>query len=194
MTSGCYFEGCPEKHYARGLCLNHWLQLRKGQELHPLRRKRSMEDRFWDRVDMRGPDECWPWKMTPHKQGYGTFCSGGKGLKAHRVSYELTHHVTLGDSDIIDHKCRNRICVNPSHLHLVTHKQNTENIGLYKNNPSGYRGVTPRENGKWRARGGHNGRVITVGQFDTPEEANEAVLKARLELHTNNLIDRKAIS
>jgi len=24
----------------------------------------------------------------------------------------------------IDHTCRNRLCVNPSHLEMVTHKQN----------------------------------------------------------------------
>lgn len=187
---GCDFPGCPDTHYGHGLCVNHYNQKRKGQELRPLARKRSRADRFWDRADKRGPDECWPWKKTPHAHGYGTFCDGGRNLPAHRVSYELSKG-PIPKGRVIDHKCRNPICVNPDHLQVVTPQGNAENIGLYKSNSSGYRGVTKRGNGVWRARVGHKGKIIHIGDFKTPEEANEAVIEARLRLHSNNLWDRR---
>lgn len=191
VRTGCEFPNCEGPHYGRGYCVNHCIQLRKGGPLRPLPRKMTRENRFWTRVDRGADDECWTWNLALHKSGYATFSWQGKSFKAHRVAYELSTGITLSPTDIVDHKCRNRACCNPCHLHLVTSKENAENIGLYKNSPSGYRGVTPRGTGKWRARVGHRGRVIHIGDFRTPEDANDAVIEARLKLHTNNLTDRR---
>lgn len=188
----CSFSNCGRPHYGKGYCQNHYLQLRNGQELHKLPRMGSFEERFWDRVALKSEEECWEWLLRPGKEGYAEFWHKGVSRKAHRVSFELSNG-PIPPGKVIDHKCRNKLCVNPDHLHAVTHKENTENLGLYKNNPSGYRGVTRRESGKWRARVGHFGKVITVGEFDTPEEANEAVVEARRKLHTNNWGDREGL-
>lgn len=67
--------------------------------------------RFWSRVDVRGPDECWEWTGSRLPRGYGTF---GRGAYAHRTSYEMAHG-PLGDLHAL-HSCDNPPCVNPAHL------------------------------------------------------------------------------
>ena len=66
---------------------------------------------------------CWVWpgRLTP--DGYGQCRYIGKSMLAHRLSYEL-HVGPIPAGLTIDHLCRNRCCVNPDHLELVTHKQN----------------------------------------------------------------------
>lgn len=80
-------------------------------------------DRFWSKVDRRGPDECWPW-LASTSWGYGEFSLGGKLRKAHRVAYEdQVGPIPAGLT--IDHLCRNESCVNPRHLEPVTMRENT---------------------------------------------------------------------
>lgn len=78
---------------------------------------KSMEERFWARVDKRGPDECWEW-MTKKRKGYGIFYDDGKHIRAHRVAWELTQGESNEGKSVLQ-RCRNRACVNPSHLYLV---------------------------------------------------------------------------
>lgn len=80
--------------------------------------------RFWKRVDKSG--DCWLWMGSHYPSGYGVardILTGKQGY-AHRVAFKLL----VGDIPKelqIDHLCRVRNCVNPTHMELVTPKVNT---------------------------------------------------------------------
>ena len=80
----------------------------------------DLADRFWARVQIGAPDECWEWMGSHTTAGYGNLrVAPNKTDYAHRVSYRLTHGEIPNGLDI-DHLCRNRTCVNPGHLEAVT--------------------------------------------------------------------------
>lgn len=78
--------------------------------------------RFIAKVEMAGPDECWLWKASL-RLGYGRIWVGGSLLSAHRVAYERATG-PIKDGLCLDHLCRIKHCVNPSHLDQVTQKEN----------------------------------------------------------------------
>jgi hypothetical protein len=94
-----------------------------GSEQRPWMSSRDKK-RFWSKVSIaaRSRSICWPW--TGYKRGdYGYFKLGGKMRSAHRVAYEdLIGPIPAGL--VVDHLCRNPICVNPFHLEPVTHQVN----------------------------------------------------------------------
>lgn len=149
--------------------------------------------RFWAKVDKSaGLNGCWPWISSSHiGDGYGAITIDGHTCYAHRVAYELATGESPGKL-WVDHTCFNHACQNPAHLRLATPKQNIENQqGLRPDNTSGARGVyRDRRRNKWIARVQHNGKLIYVGQFATPELAGEEARLKRLELFTHNVIDR----
>lgn len=73
------------------------------------------------RVDESG---CWIWEAATHKSGYGQFGLRSGHVRAHRFSYEL-HVGPIPEGLVIDHLCKVRNCVNPSHLEAVTVTENT---------------------------------------------------------------------
>lgn len=70
---------------------------------------------------------CWLWLGGVGPLGYGTFGMRKRMFLAHRVSYEL-HRGFIPEGMVLDHLCKQRSCVNPDHLRVVTRGVNsTEN-------------------------------------------------------------------
>ena len=69
------------------------------------------------------PNGCHQWTAYCGENGYGRFYLDGRGLLAHRWSYER-HVGPIPHGLQIDHLCRNRGCVNPEHLEPVTPSEN----------------------------------------------------------------------
>ena len=87
----------------------------------------ELEERFWAKVDLAGPNGCWLWTAGHTSHGYGAFNyrvgTLWKQAYAHRLAYEAVIG-PIPPGLQIDHLCRNRACVNPEHLEPVTRKTN----------------------------------------------------------------------
>ena len=81
------------------------------------------EQRFWNKVVKEGPKDCWLWIGTITANGYGQVKHNGRDIGAHRAAYQILVG-PIPDGLTIDHLCRNRRCVNPTHLEPVTTKEN----------------------------------------------------------------------
>jgi len=151
--------------------------------------KGPLEERFAAKIDKSG--ECWEWTASINGAGYGQIGNQGTVLLAHRVAYELENG-PIPDGLVIDHICRRRSCVRPSHLRAVTQKQNAENAPSVTGSTTGIRGVYPvTKSGKFAAIVIHNReRHYIGGHFATVAEAEAAVIAKRNELHTCNELDR----
>lgn len=74
-------------------------------------------NRFWAKVEIQSPDECWAWKAATDDKGYGRFHTEGKSgtCLAHRMAYVLAKGPLLPELDVL-HSCDNPPCCNPNHL------------------------------------------------------------------------------
>ena len=97
-----------------------------------LGQRRSLEERFLDKVKAEPNSGCWIWMGSRLRTGYGLLGAGGKygkTLRAHRVAYVI-YRGSIPAGLELDHLCRVRACVNPWHLELVTRKENL-NRGMH---------------------------------------------------------------
>ncbi len=88
--------------------------------------KKTIEERFFDKVEISEHHRCWLWKgMT--RNGYGLLYAGAKYLPAHRYAYELFVG-PIPEGAIILHSCDVPRCVNPKHLRPGTHAENVADM------------------------------------------------------------------
>ena len=125
-------------------------------------------------------------KRLNRRAGY--VLKGGNSTKAHwcvkigscvftqqRIIWMWIHGVDP-ESFLVDHIDQDSLNNRLSNLRLVTRRQNRENSKLNSNNSSGYRGVY-KMGKKWQAKIMlPKGRARSIGVFDTPEDAHEALV------------------
>ena len=90
----------------------------------------QIDTTFWEKVEVRGPDECWTWQAASTTRGYGIYTRGKLGKRrvyAHRYVYEMLVGPIL-DGMFCMHKCDNPSCVNPKHLTVGTCSDNLRDM------------------------------------------------------------------
>lgn len=92
-----------------------------------LRTIRPVADRFWEKVDKRGTNDCWDWQAGGDQHGYGQLNVDGRAVRAHRISYEL-HYGPIPDGLDCLHTCDRPPCCNPAHLFVGTAKDNSDDM------------------------------------------------------------------
>lgn len=121
------------------------------------------------------------WKNT---DGYLVISIDNRSHKAHRLAWFWMHERWPYK---VDHKNQikddNRFC----NLREVNDSESCQNRPLFRNNTSGFRGVTwNKTTGRWLAHIRHLGKRRNLGYFTTAEDAYEAYKQAAAQLHTHN--------
>jgi len=187
---GCNVHECGRKHKGNGLCDMHRQRLaRTGTTDSPVK---SQEERFWEKVDRRGPDECWNWTGALTSTGYGALRPAGRHsgpvVKAHRYSAELAGMQIAGLHVL--HSCDNSRCVNPSHLRPGTDAENMQDALERNRIPVG----EARANSKLTEAEAYAvrdlrlmgyGPDVIAGRFGVSRSAVIAIAKQRTWRHLN---------
>lgn len=112
-----------------------------------IKRHERTISRFWEKVEKRGPDDCWLWQTHISEGGYGQFYYEKTNTNAHRIAWILTYGAIPDDLFVL-HNCDSRYpiddftsrrCVNPSHLRLGTHDDNMDDRNKKGRVPFGLR-------------------------------------------------------
>lgn len=95
-----------------------------------MNRRAEIMARVLASVDIRdcGYDTpCWVWTMADsgggRGGGYPRMKLNNRTCAVHKVVFVNEHGFVPGNKQI-DHRCRNRRCVNPDHLEMVSHLEN----------------------------------------------------------------------
>lgn len=96
------------------------------------RDKRSLEERFWEKVDKGGPGDCWNWRAAKYRDAGGGYrphfnVSRESGVViSYRLAYELHYGVKPSPRTVVCHTCDNGLCCNPNHLMLSSQRANVQ--------------------------------------------------------------------
>jgi hypothetical protein len=102
-----------------------------------------MKNRFWSKVSIAGPAECWLWTSTVNNKGYGQMSvqqpdhpstRKDRPMYAHRIAWQLTHGTIPKGLNVL-HRCDVPRCVNPAHLFLGTQRDNAADMMAKKRHP-----------------------------------------------------------
>jgi hypothetical protein len=120
--------------------------------------------------------------------GYLETSVNGYRTYAHRLAWAI--HYGSWPSKHIDHIDGDKLNNAIANLRNCAQRINVENQRKVRSdNTSGFTGVMWRTDKKrWCAVIQANGKRMRRGGFDTPEEAHEAYLKAKRELHEGNTL------
>jgi len=85
------------------------------------------QERFWRKINLVGPNDCWEWTAGKISDGYGSFRIKDKTIYTHRLMWELLHG-PIPSGKLILHKCDNPLCCNPDHLFIGTQTDNMQDM------------------------------------------------------------------
>jgi len=104
-----------------------------------------MHDAFWNRVERRGPDECWLWTGRLDNKGYGEHRWQWRGKRLQMIAsrYALSLHSHPAFSWMMCcHRCDNPRCCNPAHLYWGdVHSNATDRTSRNRHGRNGGKGV-----------------------------------------------------
>lgn len=104
--------------------------------------------------------------------GYAMTTHQTETIRMHRLLLGLSNHTK---SEEVDHKNHDRSDNRKQNLRVCTHQENMYNRVTPSNNTSGHIGVSyNRRNGKYRAYIGCYGKTISLGEYNTIQEAIES--------------------
>jgi hypothetical protein len=132
---------------------------------------RSVEQRFWAKVDRSPVGQCWPWiAKARHRFGYGVFQIGRRHgtANAHCLAWALTQG-PIPDGALILHRCDNPPCCNPHHLYVGDHQKNIDD--MWARGRKKYRKHSPETRQKIKEARAKNPPKVT-------EEGRQARVKA----------------
>ena len=81
---------------------------------------KKLPDGFWEKVEVRGTNDCWEWKAGKGSDGYGIYFINRKPFRAHRLV------VDAPPGTQVCHTCDNKVCMNPKHLVIADHAWNMQ--------------------------------------------------------------------
>lgn len=114
---------------------------------------------------------------SPRADGHIRASLNGRNIELAR--YILESYGACLDDMVVDHKDLNPLNNRKSNYRVCTFRENRMNHSRFKNNTSGYSGVTYRkEKNQWIARITVNYKRIFLGYFETKEEAIKARKRA----------------
>lgn len=123
--------------------------------------KKTVEERFWDKVAIIPEHSCWEWVASKNTSGYGMLKVKGSIVLAHRFSYLLNIGSIPKDLFVLHH-CDNPGCVRIEHLYLGTKQNNSDDCVLRGRHRNGFserthcpHGHEYSEENTYIANGGH---------------------------------------
>jgi hypothetical protein len=108
---------------------------------------------------------------------------------------EPIHKLLMGTNRYtrVDHKDRDKLNNRRENLRRTDMEGNGSNVGIRKDNKTGIRGVSLRDNGRYRAGIRHKGQRINLGTYEDKYEAGRAVTRAQLEYFGTHGVHRTPI-
>lgn len=113
---------------------------------------------------------------TVNKKGRRSVIFRKQAYAEARLAWFYVHGVWPADQ--LDHADRDKLNNRLANLREATNQQNSVNRGVFRNNLLGVKGVGRRPGGRFRARIRIDNVLISLGEFDTVEEASAAYADA----------------
>lgn len=127
----CIYENCQlTKSSSTGYCSGHQMQIRRGKKLSPLKTQETLQERI-ERKSIRNDSGCLIWTGHIDTAGYPNVKWNNVNYLVHRAYYKIIIE-DIKRHDTLDHLCRNKLCIEPSHLEPISRSENVKRMQISK--------------------------------------------------------------